>query len=413
VNAADQLDREWPLLTQRPLRQALPDWQRKQPQLCRFSSVPQLLRFLHTTPPADTNEPLLALLTLARSDQLAGRFLLQAILPALKSQAKRIVHPVELRDELWELLLFYAWDAIRNYPVERRRRSVAANLVLQVLHDTTRELRRANAHHSHEVTGPLYGYALRTIASPTSEQRVMAAPGQPVWATALDAETFILATVAAGRIGEEDADLILRTRIDGIPLRAIASLLGVGYDALRKRRQRAERHLRALLVESGHVPTVPEKGLIASTAGKHNRRRPDATPRPHRRPLRKPHSSPDRSRKETPMRRRMTFASACTYTALCVLVLAPNAFGATTDLNTVIDNLKLWLTGLLASLATVFLITGAARYVMAGGDPIKIERAKSAISSAGLGYAFALFAPVVVTIIQQIVGGGPACSRSP
>ena len=105
------------------------------------------------------------------------------------------------------------------------------------------------------------------------------------------------------------------------------------------------------------------------------------------------------------MRRRANFAAACTYTVLSVLVLAPNAFGATTDLNTVIDNLKLWLTGLLASLATVFLITGAARYVMAGGDPIKIEKAKSAISSAGLGYAFALFAPVVVTIIQQIVGG--------
>ena len=42
---------------------------------------------------------------------------------------------------------------------------------------------------------------------------------------------------------------------------------------------------------------------------------------------------------------------------------------------------------------------------MAGGDPVKLERAKSAISSAALGYGFALFAPVAVTIIQQIVGG--------
>ncbi len=53
----------------------------------------------------------------------------------------------------------------------------------------------------------------------------------------------------------------------------------------------------------------------------------------------------------------------------------------------------------------MFLITGAARYAMAGGDPVKIEKAKSAISSAVLGYAFALLAPVAVTIIQQIVGG--------
>ena len=102
--------------------------------------------------------------------------------------------------------------------------------------------------------------------------------------------------------------------------------------------------------------------------------------------------------------RRSRFAAACAYTTLTFLVVAPDALAAT-DLNSVIDNLKLWLTGLLASLATVFLITGAARYVMAGGDPIKLEKAKNAISSAGLGYAFALFAPVIVTIIQQIVGG--------
>jgi Type IV secretion system pilin len=102
--------------------------------------------------------------------------------------------------------------------------------------------------------------------------------------------------------------------------------------------------------------------------------------------------------------RRSSFAAACAYTTLTFLVLASDALAAS-DMNGVINNLKLWLTGLLASLATVFLITGAARYVMAGGDPVKLEKAKSAISSAGLGYAFALFAPVVVTIIQQIVGG--------
>ena len=102
--------------------------------------------------------------------------------------------------------------------------------------------------------------------------------------------------------------------------------------------------------------------------------------------------------------RRSNFTAACAYTALTFLVVAPDALAAT-DLNTVIDNLKLWLMGLLASLATVFLITGGARYVMAGGDPIKLEKAKNAISSAGLGYAFALFAPVLVTIIQKIVGG--------
>ena len=102
--------------------------------------------------------------------------------------------------------------------------------------------------------------------------------------------------------------------------------------------------------------------------------------------------------------RRSIFLAACAYATLIFLVVAPDAFAAT-NLNTVIDNLKLWLAGLLAALATVFLITGGARYVMASGDPVKLERAKSSISSAGLGYAFALFAPVLVTVIQKIVGG--------
>ena len=101
--------------------------------------------------------------------------------------------------------------------------------------------------------------------------------------------------------------------------------------------------------------------------------------------------------------RRPSFPAALGYVVLCVLVICPVALAAT-DLNTVIDNLELWLTGLLASLATVFLIVGAARYVMANGDPIRLEKAKSAISSAVIGYAFALFAPVLITIIQQVVG---------
>jgi hypothetical protein len=101
--------------------------------------------------------------------------------------------------------------------------------------------------------------------------------------------------------------------------------------------------------------------------------------------------------------RRSSFAFICAWLALSSLVLAPAAFAAS-DLNGVIDNVKVWLTGLLASLATVFLITGGARYVMAGGDPVRVERAKSAITSAAVGYGFALFAPVAVTIIQQIVG---------
>lgn len=102
--------------------------------------------------------------------------------------------------------------------------------------------------------------------------------------------------------------------------------------------------------------------------------------------------------------RRWIFGSTCIYMTVALLVASPAALAAT-DVQGVVDNLKVWLMGFLASLATVFLIVGGARYVMAGGDPVRIEKAKSAIASAGLGFAFALFAPAAITIIQKIVGG--------
>ena len=41
---------------------------------------------------------------------------------------------------------------------------------------------------------------------------------------------------------------------------------------------------------------------------------------------------------------------------------------------------------------------------MAGGDPSEVERAKGALKSAGIGYALALLAPVILTILKQILG---------
>jgi hypothetical protein len=95
-----------------------------------------------------------------------------------------------------------------------------------------------------------------------------------------------------------------------------------------------------------------------------------------------------------------------TLTVIVALALAaaPAAFAATQDLNTVISNLRDWLTGLLAALATLFLTIGGVRYLFAAGDPAGIERAKASIKAAIAGYALALLAPVLAAIVQQIAG---------
>jgi hypothetical protein len=74
------------------------------------------------------------------------------------------------------------------------------------------------------------------------------------------------------------------------------------------------------------------------------------------------------------------------------------------DIPTVIGNLRTWLVGILATVATLFLTIGGVRYVISGGNPGEIEKAKSAFKAAAVGYALAVLAPVFMTILQSIVG---------
>ena len=76
----------------------------------------------------------------------------------------------------------------------------------------------------------------------------------------------------------------------------------------------------------------------------------------------------------------------------------------TTRLNAILGNATAWLVGILAAVATLFLTVGGVRYVMAGGDPGEVEKAKGAFKSAGIGYALAALAPIVVAIIKGILG---------
>ncbi|WP_343075719.1 pilin [Streptomyces roseirectus] len=56
------------------------------------------------------------------------------------------------------------------------------------------------------------------------------------------------------------------------------------------------------------------------------------------------------------------------------------------SVNEVLTNIRNWIMGVLAGLATMFLTVGGLRYVMAGGDTGEVEKAKTAFKSAGWGY---------------------------
>jgi succinate dehydrogenase/fumarate reductase cytochrome b subunit len=73
------------------------------------------------------------------------------------------------------------------------------------------------------------------------------------------------------------------------------------------------------------------------------------------------------------------------------------------SITTIVDNLRTWLVGILAAVATLFLTVGGLRYLAANGDPGEVEKAKLALRSAALGYALALLAPLFVTIVAELV----------
>jgi len=89
---------------------------------------------------------------------------------------------------------------------------------------------------------------------------------------------------------------------------------------------------------------------------------------------------------------------------LSVTAAGPALAQTPPSLNQVLDAATAWLVGLLASLATLFLTVGGIRYMAGATDPGEVEKAKTALKAAAIGYALAALAPLAVKILKQIVG---------
>lgn len=221
----DQLDREWHALATGALPARMRAWALEEPVLAAFASPSALIRFLHTRRPGPDKDPALhALLARSRVDPLAARVVLQALRPGLKGLAKRIFLEADDIEQLWQLLLASVWEQIRTYPLERRPRRIAANLLLDSMRATLNELARERSRRAELPASPITPHAAATTPAP-------------------DVETLLTRAVAAGAISADEAELILRTRIDEQPLASAAREFGVSYNVLRVRLQRAERRL--------------------------------------------------------------------------------------------------------------------------------------------------------------------------
>ena len=223
-DVVEQLEAEWPALAIGPLQSRLHCWAAAEPALAGFATPQQLLRHLRSLRGRREAEDaiLAALVRQAAEDAHAARIVLQGVLPGLKALAGRLLLEPDEREEIWSALLAHCWERIRRYPLERRPGRIAANVLLDTLQKTTRELKRQRRDRS-ELAGDL---------SP-----------QPTAPTGSDVERLLRRAVEATAISEQEAELILRTRIDRDDLRLLAQELQLSYNTLVVRRLRAEKRL--------------------------------------------------------------------------------------------------------------------------------------------------------------------------
>ncbi|MEO3891312.1 hypothetical protein [Nonomuraea sp. B5E05] len=227
-------------------------------------------------------------------------------------------------------------------------------------------------------------------------------------------DLVLLDAVDDGTLNELDAELIMLTRLQDVPLRDGGLVLRP------QNRHDASQVSRLWLPET--EPTLPSPTSSArsqetpdadtATELKGDRdtipgsarispNHPSVAGRARRRHTRQP-------RRGKPCLRSLALSvvAAAAIAVLLVAVVATAALAAApADLNTVFTNLRNWLIGLLATLATLMLTVGGLRYLIAGGDPGEIQKAKAALKAAAFGYALAVLAPLFMSVLKRIVGG--------
>jgi Type IV secretion system pilin len=190
---------------------------------------------------------------------------------------------------------------------------------------------------------------------------------------------------------------------------------GLGATGLRRRGELAK-EVSSAAVPGRAAPTLtdpaPSRGVIAGGGVVTNTVRMLATfiPRPS-----PPAAPPRRARLGRPpaarawtWRRRLPAVVGVAAAAIVLLLvgLAAPAVAQPADptLGQVIERLRNVVVGLLIGLATLLLTVGGLRYLLAGGDPGQVEKAKTTLRSAAIGYGLAALAPALVRLLRFVVG---------
>ncbi|WP_261985862.1 hypothetical protein [Microbispora sp. CSR-4] len=223
-------------------------------------------------------------------------------------------------------------------------------------------------------------------------------------------ELVLADSVALGVLSEQDAELILLTRLGGMPLRQ-PSPTTPPPPASSADEEAPTASARSQGTPDAATATDPKGGRDTTPGSARISSRPRSSAIRGTAPA-------ARRWNVLPYRRLRQWAARIGFRVLPMLAgavpfvaaaatsaLASSVIAAPSDLNTVFTNLRNWLIGLLATLATLMLTLGGLRYLVAGGDPGEVQKAKAALKAAAFGYALAVLAPLFVSILKRVVGG--------
>jgi hypothetical protein len=173
------------------------------------------------------DDVLLVLVSLARVDELAGRVVLQHLLPGLIAQSRRYRSFRDPTDPL-EVVVPLAWIAIRSYDVERRPRHVASSLLSDSLFQAFRRPLRRMSTTAEELRAP----------STFSSRPCHDDPDTP-----LDEFVTVLRESQRAGVSAHDIDLLRHLVRAGSPS-AVARERNVTPRTIRNHRDRAVDHVR-------------------------------------------------------------------------------------------------------------------------------------------------------------------------
>ena len=231
--AFDALDRDWAdLVASADAAAALERW-RTVPELA-VPDLDTLVSAVWAASKPDADRACAELARRAPVDRVAARVVLQVLRPGLRNLGRRLALGGSFDDVDRELLAI-AWERVRTYPIDRRPRQIAANVLL----DVRKRYVRAVMDPGELVIALDVVPARRWPHVPSAEHEALEAEGPSL----RRAHARLVSAVDTGAITPLSARVVWRTRVQQDDDAEVAAELGVAVRTLQRRRQRAEREL--------------------------------------------------------------------------------------------------------------------------------------------------------------------------